>query len=98
MVPGTPRPPGHLHGHGRDVLDRAPDLFLFGPPPGRPLPVFVSGAELEDDPRFLSRNRLVRVARPAESAPANQCNRKRRRRVDRTRSSDRRRPENRILI
>lgn len=61
VVPGTPRPPGHLRGNGRYVLDRAPDLLLFGPPPGRPLPVFVSGAELEDDPRFLHGHRLVLV-------------------------------------
>jgi hypothetical protein len=60
-LPGTPKPPGHLRGNGRYVLDRAPDLFVFGPPPGRPLPVFASGAELEADPRFLDGCRLVRV-------------------------------------
>jgi hypothetical protein len=61
VQPGTPKPPGHLRGNGGYVLDRAPDLFLFGPPPGRPLPVFASGAELEADPRFLDGYRLVRV-------------------------------------
>lgn len=61
MVPGTPKPPGHLRGNGRYVMDRGPDLCLFGPPPGRPLPVFVSGAEFEDDPRFQHGYRLVQV-------------------------------------
>ena len=61
VLPGTPRPPGHLHGNGRYVLARAPDLYVFGPPPGRPLPVFVSGAELEEAPGFLANHRLVKV-------------------------------------
>lgn len=61
VLPGTPRPPGHLHGNGRYVLERAPDVYLFGPPPGRPLPVFVSGAELEEAPGFLANHRLVKV-------------------------------------
>ncbi|HEX5052032.1 MAG TPA: hypothetical protein VFZ65_09690 [Planctomycetota bacterium] len=57
--PGTPLPPGHLRGNGRYVMDRAPDLMLFAPPPGLPLPVFVSAAEFEDDPRFLDGYRCV---------------------------------------
>jgi hypothetical protein len=61
MLPGTPKPPGHLRGNGRYVLDRAPDLFVFGPPPGRPLPVFASGAEAEDDARFRDGYRLVQL-------------------------------------
>ncbi len=61
VVPGTPRPPGHLHGNGRYVMDRAPDLMLFGPPPGLPLPIFVSGVELEEDQRFLRGYRCVLV-------------------------------------
>lgn len=60
-LPGTPKPPGHLRGNGRYVLDRAPDLFLFGPPPGRPLPVFASGAEAEEDARFRDGYRLVQL-------------------------------------
>ncbi len=58
---GTPLPPGHLRGNGRYVMDEAPDLMLFGPPPGLPLPVFVSAAEFEDDPRFLRGYRCVLV-------------------------------------
>ena len=58
---GTPKPPGHLRGNGRYVLDRAPDLFVFGPPPGRPLPVFASGAEAEEDARFRDGYRLVQL-------------------------------------
>ncbi|MEO6593669.1 MAG: hypothetical protein ABIP94_02825, partial [Planctomycetota bacterium] len=57
--PGTPLPPGHLRGNGRYVMDQAPDLMLFAPPPGLPLPVFVSAAEFEDDPRFLDGYRCV---------------------------------------
>jgi hypothetical protein len=60
-LPGTPKPPGHLRGNGRYVLDRAPDLFVFGPPPGRPLPVFASGAEAEEDARFRDGYRLVQL-------------------------------------
>ncbi|MFN9333961.1 MAG: hypothetical protein ACK6D1_15345 [Planctomycetota bacterium] len=61
MLPGTPKPPGPLRGNGRYVLDRAPDLFVFGPPHGRPLPVFASGAEAEDDARFRDGYRLVQL-------------------------------------
>ncbi|HEX6811843.1 MAG TPA: hypothetical protein VF384_09500 [Planctomycetota bacterium] len=61
VKPGTPLPPGHLHGNGRYVMDQAPDLMVFGPPPGLPLPVFVSAAEFEDDPRFLHGYRCVLV-------------------------------------
>lgn len=60
-LPGTPKPPGHLHGNGGYVLDRAPDLFVFGPPPGLPLPVFASGAEAEEDARFRDGYRLVQL-------------------------------------
>jgi hypothetical protein len=66
VVPGTPKPPGHLRGNGRYVLERAPDLFVFGPPPGRPLPVFVSGAEAEVQPGFLRAHRLVALALPEQ--------------------------------
>lgn len=59
--PGTPLPPGHLHGNGRYVMDRAPDLMLFSSPPGLPLPVFVSAAEFESDPRFADGYRCVRI-------------------------------------
>ncbi len=61
MRPEIPRPPGHLKGNGRYVMDQAPDLLLFSNPPGLPLPVFVSACEFEDDPRFLSNYRGVLV-------------------------------------
>jgi hypothetical protein len=58
---GLVRPQGHLHGNGRYAMDRAPDLMLFGPPPGMPLVLFVSGIEFEADPRFLDGYRCVHV-------------------------------------
>jgi hypothetical protein len=42
-------------------MDQAPDLMLFAPPPGLPLPLFVSASEFEDDPRFLHGYRCVLV-------------------------------------
>ncbi|MBL8756191.1 MAG: hypothetical protein JNK15_23050 [Planctomycetes bacterium] len=65
VAPGTPKPPGHLRGNGRYVMDRAPDLLLFSNPPHLPLPVWVSAAEYEDDPRFLRGYHCVRVELPA---------------------------------
>jgi arabinofuranosyltransferase len=53
MRPEIPRPPGHLKGNGRYVMDRTPDLLLLANPPCLPLPVFASACEFEDDPRFL---------------------------------------------
>jgi nitroreductase len=61
VKPGTPLPAGHLKGNGRYVMDQAPDLMLFAPPVGLPLPLFVSAAEFEDDPRFLRGYRCVLV-------------------------------------
>lgn len=61
MRPEIPRPPGHLRGNGDYVMARGPDLLLFSNPPGLPLPVFVSAAEFESDPRFLQRYRAVLV-------------------------------------
>ncbi|MCU0865459.1 MAG: hypothetical protein MUC36_16870 [Planctomycetes bacterium] len=61
MRPEVPRPPGHLRGNGSYVMERGPDLLLFSNPPGLPLPVFVSAAEFESDPRFLQRYRAVLV-------------------------------------
>lgn len=54
-------PPGHLRGNGAYVMEQSPDLILMGPPPGLPLPVFVSAHEFEYDPRFLQRYRCVLV-------------------------------------
>lgn len=50
---------GHMRGNGAYVMDRAPDLLLFGNPPGLPLPVFVSALQFEADPRFLGGYRCV---------------------------------------
>lgn len=57
VKPGTPKPPGHLRGNGDYVMQQQPDLIVFK----SVLPVFVSGCEFEDDPRFLNNYRLVRV-------------------------------------
>ncbi|MCC7398409.1 MAG: hypothetical protein IT455_15170 [Planctomycetes bacterium] len=70
MRPELPRPPGHLRGNGRYVLQRAPDLLLFSSPPGLPLPVFVSGAELEEEARFRDDYRCVLVMVPGLDRPA----------------------------
>lgn len=59
MRPEIPRPPGHLKGNGRYVMERAPDLLLLANPPCLPLPVFASACEFEDDPRFLRSYRCV---------------------------------------
>lgn len=57
----VPLPPGHLRGNGAYVMEQSPDLILMGPPPGLPLPVFVSALEFEADPRFRDRYRCVLV-------------------------------------
>ena len=55
--PGTPKPPGHLRGNGDYVIQQQPDLIRFK----QPLPVFVSGCEFENDERFLTNSRLIRL-------------------------------------
>lgn len=65
----VPLPPGHLRGNGDYVMDRAPDLMSMGPPPGLPLPVFVSALEFEHDPRFLDGYRCVHFAAGAQTIP-----------------------------
>lgn len=77
MRPEIPRPPGHLKGNGRYVMDRAPDLLLLANPPCLPLPVFASACEFEDDPRFLRDYRCVMleladVALPHQPSEATQ--------------------------
>ena len=57
VKPNMPKPPGHLRGNGEHVIAQQPDLIVFK----FVLPVFVSGCEFEDDPRFLKNYRLVRV-------------------------------------
>ncbi|MBX3464942.1 MAG: hypothetical protein KF830_17375 [Planctomycetes bacterium] len=50
---------GHNRGDGPYVLDRAPDLILFGYPTGLPQPTWTSGRQMELDPRFVRDYRLV---------------------------------------
>lgn len=66
---GLVRRQGHLRGNGAHVMDQAPDLVLFGPPPGLPLPVFLSGMELEYDRRFLDGYRWVTMELPPGDRP-----------------------------
>ncbi len=58
-----PRPdhvfPAHSRGNPKYVLDRAPDLLLFGTPTGNHLPRWPGGWELELDPRFVRDYRCV---------------------------------------
>jgi hypothetical protein len=70
----VPLPPGHLRGNGAYVMERAPDLMLFGPPSGSPLPVFVSALEFEDDPRFLDGYRGVLFDAGAHAVPPGSAN------------------------
>lgn len=56
---GLVRQQGHLRGNGDYVMAQQPDLMLFGPPPGLPLPVFLSALQFEDDPRFLAGYRCI---------------------------------------
>ncbi len=44
---------GHELGDGSYLLDRAPDLILFHPPPGGARAVHRGGVEMQADPRFL---------------------------------------------
>jgi hypothetical protein len=62
-----PLPPGHALGNGSYVMDRRPDLMLFGRPPCLPLAVFVSAYQFENDRRFLDGYRCAMVQLP----PAN---------------------------
>lgn len=54
--------PGHARGDGRYVLDRAPDLVLFGPPTGDVAPRWPGGWQMVADPRFLADYRCVRCS------------------------------------
>lgn len=57
-----PRDPGmplaHDHGDGAYVLDRQPDLITFGLPTGG-RPVYLSGKQMQGDPRFARDYRAV---------------------------------------
>lgn len=46
--------PAHYRGNGGYVLDRKPDLVQFAQPVGSPQPLFLSGVQMEEDPRFLA--------------------------------------------
>jgi hypothetical protein len=63
--------PGHMRGNGAYVMDRAPDLLLFGQPPHLPLPVWTSALEFEQDPRYRDGYRCAMAAcpRPAGGEP-----------------------------
>jgi hypothetical protein len=53
-----PRPdhvwPAHSRGNPRHVLDREPDLLLFGTPTGELVPRWPGGWQMEEEPRFLA--------------------------------------------
>ena len=49
---------GHELGDGKYVLDREPDLIIFGGTHGQ-APIFRGGKEMVADPRFLKRYRLL---------------------------------------
>ena len=51
--------PAHNRGNGAYVLDRQPDLVVFGQPVGSPQPRFLSGVQMEAEPRFLADYRCV---------------------------------------
>ncbi|MEZ6037750.1 MAG: hypothetical protein R3F29_09740 [Planctomycetota bacterium] len=65
IATSPPAPPeygfwaGHTHGNGRYVLDRQPDLILFGGDTGAPLPAWYGGLQMEKDERFLRDYRVV---------------------------------------
>lgn len=51
--------PAHNRGNGAYVLERQPDLVVFGLPVGSPQPRFLSGVQMEAEPRFLADYRCV---------------------------------------
>jgi hypothetical protein len=52
-------PIGHELGDGRYVLDRKPDLVIFLLPTGSDRGYFLSGRQMQEDPRFFRDYRLV---------------------------------------
>ncbi len=52
-------PIGHELGDGKYVLDRAPDLVVFLLPTGSDRGYFLSGRQMQEDPRFFRDYRLV---------------------------------------
>jgi arabinofuranosyltransferase len=60
--PGTRFRPGHMRGDVDYVLDRAPDLLVFGTPPGFPLQAFDAGGSFLHEPRFRADYRLASFA------------------------------------
>lgn len=64
--------PGHLSGDGDIVMERRPDLMVWGPLPGSRFPIFRSSVEFEGDPRFQNNYRCVHYrVPPVEGAPIN---------------------------
>lgn len=61
--------PGHMHGNGQYVMDRAPDLMLFHSAPCMVVPMFLSSYELQQDPRFLAQYRCVQMQCPETTLP-----------------------------
>jgi len=60
--PGTRFRPGHMRGDVGYVLERAPDLLVFGTPPGFPLQAFDAGGSFLHEPRFRADYRLASFA------------------------------------
>ncbi len=61
--------PGHMKGNGRYVLDRRPDVVLFNSAPCAVVPTFVSGYEMQSDPRWLRDYRCVQLRCPPARLP-----------------------------
>ncbi|MCA8949834.1 MAG: hypothetical protein KDE27_10055 [Planctomycetes bacterium] len=61
--------PGHMKGNGTYVLDRRPDLVLFCSAPCTLVPMFASGYEMEDDPRWLAEYRCAMLSLPPVVLP-----------------------------
>lgn len=51
--------PGHSRGNGAYVLSREPDLVMWGPPPGSPLPQWAGDRQMEASPEFLRDYRVL---------------------------------------
>jgi arabinofuranosyltransferase len=60
---------GHTHGDGAYVIDRAPDLVLFGVHWGTRGGVFVGGEQMLEDPLFHERYRYIEMERLEPRSP-----------------------------
>jgi hypothetical protein len=61
---------GHELGDGRYVLERRPDLVIFGTPPGHDTAGFRSGVEMQRDPSFTRDYLLTLLGMPGDSSTA----------------------------